>query len=151
MNSLIRMISIIQKIDHNNIVLLSITVAASDSLLNSLRVPWKVVVHYQRTELHIDTLCSSFGGNHNLSLITKILDQRGAHVSVRHGEGYRLNRALIEELAVLPDFREPDNIRLGLAPLTTSFADVWHTIERLRRAVDQRLYLRYPAERLAVT
>jgi len=78
-------------------------------------------------------------------------DRRGSHVSVRHPEGYRINRALIEELGVLPDFREPDNIRLGLAPLTTSFADVWHTIERLRRAVDQQLYLHYPAERLAVT
>ena len=77
--------------------------------------------------------------------------ERGAHVSVRHPEGYRINRALIQELKVLPDFRDPDNIRLGLAPLTTSFTDVWHTVERLRRAVDQRLYLRYPAERLAVT
>jgi kynureninase len=78
-------------------------------------------------------------------------DRRGSHVSVRHPEGYRINRALIEELGVLPDFREPDNIRLGLAPLTTSFADVWHTFERLRRAVEDRVYLRYPAERLAVT
>ena len=78
-------------------------------------------------------------------------ERRGSHVSVRHPEGYRINRALIEELGVLPDFREPDNIRLGLAPLTTSFADVWHTIERLRRTVEQRVYLRYPAERLAVT
>jgi len=77
--------------------------------------------------------------------------ERGAHVSVRHPEGYRINRALIQELEVLPDFRDPDNIRLGLAPLTTSFTDVWHTVERLRRAVDQRLYLRYPGERLAVT
>jgi len=77
--------------------------------------------------------------------------ERGAHVSVRHPEGYRINRALIQELEVLPDFRDPDNIRLGLAPLTTSFTDVWHTVERLRRAVDQQLYLRYPAERLAVT
>jgi kynureninase len=78
-------------------------------------------------------------------------ERRGSHVSVRHPEGYRINRALIEELSVLPDFREPDNIRLGLAPLTTSFADVWHSAERLRRAVDQQIYLRYPAERLAVT
>jgi kynureninase len=77
--------------------------------------------------------------------------QRGSHVSVRHPEGYRINRALIEELNVLPDFREPDNIRLGLAPLTTSFADVWHAVERLRRAVVDRHYMRYPAERLAVT
>ncbi|HEU5099122.1 MAG TPA: kynureninase [Roseiflexaceae bacterium] len=78
-------------------------------------------------------------------------ERRGSHVSVRHPEGYRINRALIEELGVLPDFREPDNIRLGLAPLTTSFADVWHTFERLRRAVEERVYLRYPAERLTVT
>jgi kynureninase len=77
--------------------------------------------------------------------------RRGSHVSVRHPEGYRINRALIEELGVLPDFREPDNIRLGLAPLTTSFADVWHTAERLRRAVDERMYMRYPTERLSVT
>lgn len=77
--------------------------------------------------------------------------QRGSHVSVRHPEGYRINRALIEELQVLPDFREPDNIRLGLAPLTTSFVDVWHTIDRLKRAVDQRIYERYSAERLTVT
>ena len=61
MNSLIRMISIIQKIDHNNIVLLSITVAASDSLLNSLRVPWKVVVHKQVAELEVSAFASGFG------------------------------------------------------------------------------------------
>jgi kynureninase len=78
-------------------------------------------------------------------------DQRGSHVSVRHPEGYRINRALIEALNVLPDFREPDNIRLGLAPLTTSFADVWRAVERLRRAVAERHYERFPAERLAVT
>lgn len=39
--------------------------------------------------------------------------QRGSHVSLRHPEGYRINRALIEDMQVLPDFREPDNIRLG--------------------------------------
>lgn len=77
--------------------------------------------------------------------------RRGSHVSVRHPEGYRINRALIADLEVLPDFREPDNIRLGLAPLTTSFVDVWQTVDRLRRAVEERLYERYSRERLAVT
>jgi kynureninase len=77
--------------------------------------------------------------------------QRGSHVSVRHPEGYRINRALIEDLGVLPDFREPDNIRLGLSPLTTGFVDVWHTIERLRQAIEERYYERYSAARLAVT
>jgi kynureninase len=77
--------------------------------------------------------------------------RRGSHVSVRHPEGYRVNRALIEEMQVLPDFREPDNIRLGLAPLYTSFVDVWDAVDCLRRVVQEERYLRYPVERLAVT
>jgi kynureninase len=76
---------------------------------------------------------------------------RGSHVSVRHPEGYRINRALIEEMAVLPDFREPDNIRLGLSPLYTSFADVWVAVDRIRQVVEEERYHRYPLERLPVT
>jgi kynureninase len=77
--------------------------------------------------------------------------RRGSHVSIRHPEGYRINRALIEEMGVLPDFREPDNIRLGLAPLYTSFAEVWEAVDRIRRVVEEELYLHYPATRLPVT
>jgi len=77
--------------------------------------------------------------------------RRGSHVSVRHPEGYRINRALIEEMAVLPDFREPDNIRLGLSPLYTSFADVWIAVDRIRQVVKEERYRRYPLERLPVT
>jgi kynureninase len=78
-------------------------------------------------------------------------DRRGSHISIRHAEGYRINRALIEELNVIPDFREPDNIRLGLAPLYTSFEDVWEAIDRIRRAVVEERHLHYPATRLTVT
>jgi kynureninase len=77
--------------------------------------------------------------------------RRGSHVSIRHPEGYRINRALIEEMGVLPDFREPDNIRLGLVPLYTSFAEVWEAVDRIRQVVEEERYLRYPAERLPVT
>jgi kynureninase len=76
---------------------------------------------------------------------------RGSHVSIRHSEGYLINRALIEEMEVLPDFREPDNIRLGLAPLYTSFTEVWEAVDRIRRVVEEELYLHYPATRLPVT
>jgi kynureninase len=78
-------------------------------------------------------------------------ERRGSHVSIRHPHGYQINRALIDALGVLPDFREPDNIRLGLAPLYTTFAEVWEAVERVRRAVADGVYLRYPAERAAVT
>ena len=77
--------------------------------------------------------------------------QRGSHVSIQHPEGYRINRALIEEMRVLPDFREPDNIRLGLAPLYTSFAEVWEAVDRIRRVVEEERYLHHSAERLTVT
>ena len=77
--------------------------------------------------------------------------RRGSHVSIRHSEGYRINRALIEEMQVLPDFREPDNIRLGLAPLYTSFSDVWHAVDRVRRVVAEGRYRRYGRERSQVT
>jgi kynureninase len=76
---------------------------------------------------------------------------RGSHVSIRHLEGYRINRALIEEMQVLPDFREPDNIRLGLAPLYTSFAEVREAVARIRQVVVEGRYLHFSAERLAVT
>jgi kynureninase len=77
--------------------------------------------------------------------------RRGSHVSVRHADGYRINRALIEEMKVLPDFREPDNIRLGLAPLYTTFAEVWEAVERIRQVVEGGKHLSYPAVRRPVT
>jgi len=78
--------------------------------------------------------------------------QRGSHVSIRHPEGYRINRVLIEEMGVLPDFREPDNIRLGLAPLYTSFSEVWEAVDRIKRVVEEERYLQYsPGERPTVT
>ncbi len=76
---------------------------------------------------------------------------RGSHVSIRHPQGYRINRALIEEMNVLPDFREPDNIRLGLAPLYTRFEDVFETVERLRAVIREERHLKYPPTKTAVT
>lgn len=80
---------------------------------------------------------------------------RGSHVSVRHAESYRINRALIEAeppaVKVIPDFRAPDNIRLGIAPLYTTFSDIYRAMARLREIVENRIYEQYSAERLAVT
>ena len=76
---------------------------------------------------------------------------RGSHVSIRHPEGYRINRALIEEMDLIPDFREPDNIRLGIAPLYNSFEEIYEGVERIRCVVEEKRYLHYPEQRLAVT
>ncbi len=76
---------------------------------------------------------------------------RGSHVSIRHEEGYRINRALIEDMNVIPDFRAPDNIRLGFAPLYISFTNIWDGFDRIRRVVKEKLYEKYPKQKLTVT
>ncbi len=68
---------------------------------------------------------------------------RGSHVSLGHPECRRISRALIEDMHVLPDFRGPDNLRLGIAPLYNSFTDIHEAVVRLRRVVEERLYEKY--------
>jgi kynureninase len=77
--------------------------------------------------------------------------QRGSHISIRHADGYRVNRALIEEMKVIPDFREPDNIRLGFAPLYTSFIEVWEGFDRIKRVMEEKRYEKYSRQKLTVT
>jgi kynureninase len=62
--------------------------------------------------------------------------RRGAHVALRHLEAWPICRALIERARVVPDFREPDSVRLGLPPLYTRFVDVWDALDRLRALVE---------------
>lgn len=77
--------------------------------------------------------------------------KRGSHISIRHADGYRINRALIEEMNVIPDFRAPDNIRLGFAPLYISFAEIWEGFDRIRRVMEEKRYGKYPQQKLTVT
>jgi len=77
--------------------------------------------------------------------------KRGSHISIRHADGYRINRALIDEMKVIPDFREPDNIRLGFAPLYISFTEIWEGFDRIRKVVEEKRYEKYPKQRLTVT
>lgn len=78
-------------------------------------------------------------------------ERRGSHVSIRHPEGYRINRALIEEMALLPDFRAPDNIRLGIAPLYNRFAELHEGVERIARVVQEARFTHFGDERDVVT
>ena len=61
--------------------------------------------------------------------------RRGAHVAVRHPDARRLTAGLIDA-GVIPDFRAPDSIRLGLSPLTTSFGDVARGIDALQQLLE---------------
>jgi kynureninase len=76
---------------------------------------------------------------------------RGSHVSFGHPDGLRIDRALIEDMRVIPDFRPPDNLRCGIAPLYTTFTDIYRAMERMRRVLDEKLYEKYPKARPVVT
>ena len=76
---------------------------------------------------------------------------RGAHVSLRHEEAWQVCQALIARANVVPDFRGPDSVRLGLPPLYTRFVDVWDTVDRIARLVAAGDHRDFPAARSRIT
>lgn len=64
---------------------------------------------------------------------------RGGHVSVRHDEGYAVVQALIAR-GIIPDFRAPDVMRVGVAPLFVRFVDVWDAMDALSDVLDTRAW-----------
>jgi kynureninase len=81
--------------------------------------------------------------------------KRGSHISITHKEAFRINQAMIHPPegmpVIIPDFREPDNIRLGIAPLYTSFREIFDTIGRIKDIIAQKSYLDYSNDRKGVT
>ena len=62
----------------------------------------------------------------------------------------QLTQALIDR-QVVPDFRTPDRVRLGPAPLYTRFVDIWDAMQRFREVLETGAQDKYPAERARVT
>jgi len=60
--------------------------------------------------------------------------RRGSHVTITH-ESFREIVARLWEGGVVPDFRNPDALRIGLSPLSTSFAEVRLGIAAIRAAL----------------
>jgi kynureninase len=63
-------------------------------------------------------------------------DRRGAHVAVAHPQAWPWCKTLIDRRMVVGDFRPPDVIRLGPAPLYTRFVDVFDAVQRMAEVLE---------------
>lgn len=61
--------------------------------------------------------------------------ERGGHVTLNHPLMREVTAALWER-DVIPDYRDPHGLRLGLSPLSTSFAEVRRGLETTREVLD---------------
>ena len=60
--------------------------------------------------------------------------ERGSQVSLSHVDGYAIVQALIAS-GVIGDFRAPDIMRFGVAPLYVRFVDVFDAVHAIERVV----------------
>ena len=85
----------------------------------------------------------------------EIAEKRGSHISLKHTEAYRICKALADpglgDGVVIPDFREPDNIRLGITPLYTSYEDIFRAMMQMKEIIAGELYGNYSQTRDQVT
>ena len=66
--------------------------------------------------------------------------ERGGHISIGHPEAARICVALRKFANVIPDYRTPNAIRLAIAPLPTSYVEVWDGFQRIRDLTQTRQF-----------
>ena len=82
----------------------------------------------------IEAECGKFG----FTVITPVESRaRGSQVSLTHDDGYPIAAALIDR-GVIGDFRAPNILRFGFAPLYTRFVDLWDAVATLRDIMARR-------------
>ena len=77
--------------------------------------------------------------------------ERGGHITVAHPHAKQIAYAMRRLCNVIPDYRVPDSIRLAIAPLPTSYTEVWEGLDRMRELVASGRYLELDGSDLRVT
>jgi kynureninase len=72
--------------------------------------------------------------------------RRGGHVALEHPEAARICKAL-KENGVVPDYRNPNIIRLAPVAFYTSYVDVWNSVQILKKIMEDKLYEKYENKR----
>jgi kynureninase len=66
--------------------------------------------------------------------------KRGGHIIIQHPDAKQIAHALRKLKNVIPDYREPGAIRLGISPLPTSYSEVFEGFRRLKELVESGDY-----------
>jgi kynureninase len=77
--------------------------------------------------------------------------ERGGHISLFHEEAKRISAALRTYQKVIPDYRVPNQLRLAISPLTTSFFEIFNGFERIKKSVNDCEYLKISSSPERVT
>ena len=75
--------------------------------------------------------------------------RRGGHVALEHEEAYRISLALRDN-KVIPDYREPNVIRLAPIALYNTYQEVYRLVEILEEIVVSKAYEKYTLDRVTV-
>ena len=76
---------------------------------------------------------------------------RGGHITIYHPEAKRIAVAMRKFALVFPDFRQPNQIRLAISPLPTSYVEVWDGFQRIRDLVSSKQYEKVELDKSRVT
>ncbi|MEG0283774.1 MAG: kynureninase [Erysipelotrichales bacterium] len=71
---------------------------------------------------------------------------RGGHVSVEHKEAYRIAAAM-RDMNVIPDFREPNVVRVAPIALYNTYEEIYQMVDVLEKIVVDKIYENYSNER----
>ena len=94
----------------------------------------------QGTQLMID-LYDQWLVNLGFTLATpRDAHRRGGHIIIQHQDAKQIAYALRKLKKVIPDYREPGAIRLGISPLPTSYSEVFEGFKRLKELVESGDY-----------
>ena len=82
-------------------------------------------------------------------------DLRGSHLTISHPASWQICQALIQgesnALKVIPDYRPPNLLRFGIAPLYTSYENIFRVLIRIKKIVKTESFKKFEIKKTKVT
>lgn len=132
------------------------TILGSAALLGSLRPFAEVGMERLRAKSVLQTeyliyLADTYLGDLGFHVGTpRAAAERGGHVALEHADAALITRAL-RARGVVPDFRQPNIVRLAPVPLYNSFAEIWRAVSIIREIVERGEHRQYAGVRDVVS